>query len=241
MEEIQLLSDFCEPIVSDDVLRNPKITKEFYKDLLVERNSCSLCAWCKCPHKLVVNDLSECPVFCSTNCQFYSQQFLSSLTKPSPQISAIGPVVEKFAEQRPPKPLKVYKSDNIEGHKVRVGPYRDNLNEIERWFGGFLSAPLNGLTADQKAVFELVNKTLRPFSVELENQADNIFFFANMDIRNVKALTEADDMLKKVFSIAMFELLTGTDITPLIKHNKIPMSLYNDMFEIVSQGTDDDL
>ncbi|OHT08815.1 hypothetical protein TRFO_22573 [Tritrichomonas foetus] len=241
MEELELLGAFCEPVVSDDVLRNPLITAEFYKDLLVERNSNDLCAWCKCPNPIRCNDLSECPIFCTTNCQFYSQQFLASLIPPSQKKAAIGPIVEKFAEQRPPKPLKAFKADDIEGHRVRVGPYRDNLNEIEKWFGEFTVAPLKGLTQDQETVFELVNKTLRPFSVTLNRTADNLFLFGNMEIGNVKALTEADEKIKQAFSIALFEMITGTDISPLLKHNNISSVLYDDMFGIVSQGADDDL
>lgn len=240
MEDLQLYASFCEPIVSDETLMNPLITPQMYKDLIEERNSSEgLCAWCKCNHHIKYNDDTKGPVFCSTDCQFYSQQFLASLSKPSPKISVVGPIVEKFSEQRPPVPLKSCKPDDIEGHRVRIGPYRDNLNEIEKWFGGFPVATLNGLTPDQEAVFELVNKTLRPFGVTFNKNTDTLFYFGNMNIGNVKAITEADEVLQKAFSIAIFDLLSQQDISPLLKSNNITVALYDDIFDIVSQGSED--
>lgn len=238
MEELELYAQFCEPVVPDETLLNPLITPQLYKDLVIERNRSGFCGWYKCPHKIQRED-SKVVIFCSTDCQFYSQQFLSSLSKPSPKISVVGPIVEKFSEQRPPKPLKSCKADDIEGHRVRVGPYRDNLNEIEKWFGGFPVATLNGLTPDQEAVFELVNKTLRPFSVTFNKTTDVLFYFGNMNIQNVKAVTEADEVFQKAFSIAIFDLLTQNDVSPLLKSNNITNALYDDMFDIVSQGSED--
>lgn len=240
MEDLELYNKFCDPIVSDEILVNPLITPQFYKQLLIERNCSNLCAWCKCPHHIQYDDNDNSgPVFCSTDCQFYSQQFLASLSKPSPKISVVGPIVEKFSDQRPPKPLKSCKADDIEGHRVRVGPYRDNLNEIEKWFGGFPVATLNGLTPDQEVIFELVNKTLRPFSVTFNKSPDVIFYFGNMNIGNVKAVTEADEVFQKAFSIAIFDLLTQNDVSPILKSNNITNALYDDVFDIVSQGAED--
>lgn len=238
MEELELFVKFCEPTVPDETLVNPLITPQLYKDLIVERNSSGFCAWCKCPNRVKYEN-DKGPVFCSTDCQFYSQQFLASLSKPMPKVSVVGPIVEKFSDQRPPKQLKSCKADDIEGHRVRVGPYRDNLNEIEKWFGGFPVATLNGLTPDQEAVFELVNKTLRPFSVTFNKSADVLFYFGNMNIGNVKSVTEADEVFQKAFSIAIFDLLTQNDVSPLLKSNNITTALYDDIFDIISQGSED--
>lgn len=239
MEYSELVTAFCQPIVKDEVLCDPSLNAQYYHELIEARNVEDLCAWCKCPHKIQLEDLSECPVFCSTDCQFYSQQFLSSLSKPTKKISPIGPIVEKFSEQRPPKPLKAFRSEDIEGHRIRIGPYRENLNEIQQWFGGFPIAVLKGLSPEQEEVFNLVNSILKPLRITLKKNTENLFFFGNMNIRNVKALTEADDQFKKAFSFALLDLLTKTDVTTLLTENKIYTPLYDDIFNIVSQGSED--
>lgn len=239
MEELDFLEAFTQPIVSDDTFLNPLLTYDTYKDYVAERNVNQLCGWAKCPNSIICRDWHEAPIFCSTQCQFNSQQFRASLN-PVQQNDSIGPVCEKFSEQRPPKPLKRGAINEIDGYVVRVGPYRDQLNQIERWFGGFKVMPLNGLTEAQEKIFEMVNKHLRSVGVTLKRTPDNLFFFGNIDTNNPDVLLESDDTLKNAFSYAILEVMTDTDMKPALNANKIPYSLYDDIRNFIVESEKDE-
>jgi hypothetical protein len=162
MQHLALAAQFCEPIVPDDALKSPLLDIETYKDMLVERN----CAWAKCGNPVRSDPHSDIAVYCSRECQFMSQQFGASLI-PEPPDSRIGPVVERFADQRPPKLLVKGNSDAIEGFRVRVGPNSATLDAIEKWFGGFRVFSFKGMTEGQARLFELVNECLKPTGAAL--------------------------------------------------------------------------
>ncbi|KAH0790874.1 hypothetical protein GPJ56_005295 [Histomonas meleagridis] len=239
MEELDFIEAFTEPVVADDVLTNPLLTFDSYKDYVVERNMCQLCGWAKCPNPVVCKDWHDAPIFCSQECQFNSQQFKSSLC-PQKTDDTIGPIIEKFSDQKPPKPLKSARSTEIDGYNVRVGPYRDHLNQIERWFGGFKVMPLKGLSEAQEKIFTMTNERLRPVGVTLKRTPDNLFFFGNINTKDPSILLEADDTLKDAFSYAILEVMTDTDMRPAINANKIPYSLYDDIRQIIIDSEKDE-
>lgn len=239
-EELDLMEQFCEPVVKDEVLLHPNMRDvQFYRDALVERNANQICAWCKCPNRIICKNVEECPVFCSKKCQFNSQQHLASLLPQKKSNNAIGAIVEKFPDQKPPKKLHDYNADEIEGHKIRVGPFRENLNEIEKWFGNFAVASFKGMNENQKKIFDLCNEMLEPIGATLKTTPQNIYFFSNIDVKDPKILTETPEVFKRTFAFAIFELLTETDMMPGLSHFEISPSLYEDMLDIVSQSSDE--
>lgn len=239
MEELEFLDAFTQPIVTDETLLNPLLTYDSYKDYVTERNVNQLCGWAKCPNTIECHDWREAPIFCSKDCQFNSQQFKASLN-PVKKDDTIGPVHENFPEQRPPKPLKRCAANEIDGYVVRVGPYREQLNQIESWFGGFKVMPLKGLTESQEKIFEMVNKQLRPIGVTLKRTPDNLFFFGNINTNSPQVLLESDDILKNAFSYAILEVMTDTDMKPALNANKIPYSLYDDIRNIITESEKDE-
>lgn len=238
MDLLDFIDKFCEPVVSDDVLCDPQLEVSIYKDLMIERNAVSLCGWAKCGKRIETRPGDEDQViFCSHECQFNSQQFVASLvpTPPGP----IGKVIEKFADQKPPKPRRTFIPDAIDGFRVRVGPYRQALEEIEKWFGGFSVTAFGGLSPQQTEIFDCVNGCLSETKAALEKRdPDVVAFFANIDTTNPKVLTEGPKPLKMAFAIVVHEYLTSMDAKKNLAELDIPVGLYTDLLRVVNQ-TDD--
>lgn len=232
MEIVEYAGKFCEPVASDEVLRDPMLNPEMYSDLVLERNAYELCGWAKCGKKVRVLQSDTKAIFCSKKCQFMSQQFLASLMPE--ERGPVGKIVEEFADQRPPKPLKRAVADEIEGFRVRVGPYRNQLNEIEKWFGGFRVVSFTGMSPAQSTLLTFVNEHLRKAGVQLKaTNMDVIDFFVNIDVRDPKVITEAPDPLKMAFSLAIYEYLVAADVKQALGKFDIPVALYEDILEIV--------
>jgi hypothetical protein len=239
MQHLALAAQFCEPIVPDDALKSPLLNLETYKDMLVERNSAHYCAWAKCGNPVRSDPHSDIAVYCSSGCQFINQQFGASLVPGRPD-SRIGAIVERFPDQRPPKPLTKGKADEIEGFRVRVGPDRATLDAIEKWFGGFRVFSFKGMTEGQTRIFELVNECLKPTGAELKRNQANVEFFVNIDVKDPTILTKAPRKIQMAFALAIYELLTDAEVRPALASFQIPVALYEDMLGIVSQAEDDD-
>jgi len=238
MRRIEYTEKFCEPVASDDTLRDPILDFEMYKDLLIERNAADLCAWAKCPNKVRADGSDEVAVFCSKTCQFLSQQFGSSLIpeRSDPRIRA---VVERFPDQRPPKPLCKPKPDEIEGCRVRVGPHRNILDTIERWFGQFRVFSFEGMTEAQTKIFNLVNECLKTIGAELLKNRANVQFFVNICAKDPDILIKAPKPIQMAFSLAIYEFLTDAEVRPSLAGFEITQALYDDMLGIVAQAEDE--
>ena len=235
MEELDLMEKFCQPVVDDETMRNPLINIEMYRDLVGERNACQLCGWAKCGNPVLYHIGDPQIVFCSEQCQFMNQQFASSLV-PEQNRGPIGNVTEIFAYQKPPKPLRALASDQIEGFRVRVGPYRHILNEIEKWFGGIRVMAFKGMNKEQTALLDLVNENLKEIGAALKkNGIDVVQFFVNIRVSDPKILTEAPKPVKMAFSLAVYEYLTRAEVVPALKNLDIHLALYEDMLQIIGQ------
>ena len=228
----ELALKFCEPIVDDAVLADPQIDVKLYKDLLIERNSVNFCAWAKCTNRVHVGLEEKNAIFCSQKCQFMSQQFAASLVQD--KKGPIGRVVEKFAEQKPPKPLKKSAPDEVEGFKIRVGPYRHILNDIERWFGGFRVFSFKGMSPEQTQVFDCVNECLKEIGSQLmKNSQEIVQFFCNINVTEPKTLLEAPKPVRMAFALAIYEYLTDAEVQPALPEFQIDAALYEDIWGIV--------
>jgi hypothetical protein len=234
MDLLNLTDKFQQPIVEDEALRDPLLTIDLYKDLLLERNSEHFCAWAKCSKRLGHHDEDDGPIFCSRNCQFMSQQFAASLV-PEPQHSAVGRIVERFPDQRPPQPLKRFIPDGIEGFRVRVGPHRHILDTVETWFGGFQVMSFQGMSPAQIKLFQMVNECLKAINAELKRVEPVISFFINVNVDDPEVLLTAPKPVRMAFALAVYQYLTEAEVTPALGSLDIPIGLYEDVVGIVSQ------
>jgi len=239
MDLLAFAERFCEPVVADDVLCDPILEIGVYRDLVLERNVNGLCGWAKCGAPVRSQPDEKTLIFCSHDCQFNSQQFGASLVPP--QAGPIGAVVERFQEQRPPKPLKRTAADEIDGFRVRVGPYRVALNEIETWFGGFRVLSFTGMSPAQAEVFACVNASLKEIGAELKRSHVGISqFFVNINVADPKVLTESPKPLRMAFAFAVYEYATRAEVRPALTAFEIPDSLYSDLWRIVCQTDESD-
>jgi hypothetical protein len=239
MDLLNLIDQYIQPIVDDEALRDPLLNLELYKELIIERNTEHLCSWPKCPNRLSIRPNDEGPIFCSQDCQFLSQQFAASLLPDRPN-SAIGRVIERFPEQQPPKPLKAFVSDGVEGFRVRVGPHRHILDAIERWFGGFHVTTFKGLSEAQTKIFNCVNECLKAVGSQLKRVEPIMAFFTNVDAKDPEVLLEAPKPVQMAFALAVYEYLTQAEVTPALSNFDIPPALYEDVAGIVAQADDED-
>jgi hypothetical protein len=232
MDLLDLADRFCEPVVADDVMRDPMLDPETYSDLLIERNSEDLCAWAKCAHQVSSSDFKTA-TFCSKECQAQSQRFAASLVPDRPAIDGVGTIVERFADQRPPKPLTITAPDLVEGFHLRIGPHRGILDAIELWFGAVQTPPAEEMSRPQARLFEFVNGCLKDVSFELANDDATIAFFASIDLKDTALLVRAPRVVQMAFSIAIYEFLTHKDVGREVASLNMPSALYDDLLGIV--------
>ena len=238
MDEIKFTLGFCEPIVSDEIFNSPKLDdQQLFKDLMIERNCYNFCGWPKCDHQIELGkEVPTEPIFCSAECRNkYIKRFSKKDEEEIPRYSPIplGPVVQKFEEQRPPKKIQQYLPAEVEVQYCRVGPYRDVLNEIESWVGGLVVHPKNGMNSQQEKLFELVNENLDQIGVGLKKTDNVVYFFVNVKVRNLDLLTTSDTLFKAAFSFAFFEIMTGQDMQEHITRIKFPYNVYDDLKSIL--------
>jgi hypothetical protein len=239
MDLVDLIDKFQQPIVPDDALSDPLLDISLYKDLLLERNSEQLCAWAKCAKRLPRHADDEGPFFCSRNCQFMSQQFAASLV-PEPKQSAVGRIVERFPDQQPPKPLRTFLPDRVEGFRIRVGPHRHILDAIEKWFGGFRVMSFRGMSDAQARLFDLVNECLRAIDAQLKRVDVVVAFFVNVDVKDPDILLSAPKPVQMAFALAVYEYLAEAEVRASLPSFDIGPALYDDMLGIVTQADDED-
>ena len=239
MDFLELADKFCEPVVSDEALQDKRVDLQMYKDLVMERNTANLCGWVKCPNRVQVSPTEKKVVFCSKECQFMNQQFVASLVEEPP--GPIGKIVEKFPDQRPPNPLKRSGADEVEGFKIRVGPHRNALNEIDRWFGGFRVFSFRGMSPEQMDLFTCVNECLKEIGAKLlTSSQDVVQFFCNINVKDPKTVLDAPKPLKMAFSLAIYEYLTQAEVQPALPSFQIEPALYEDLFGIVCKTDEGD-
>ncbi|EAX84424.1 hypothetical protein TVAG_560770 [Trichomonas vaginalis G3] len=239
MDNLQFAVDFCEPIVRDEIFNDPRLQdQQIFKELMIERNCSDLCGWPKCDHHIKLTEaVPKDPVFCSTACRNkFFKHFATEEEEdgdPVPAPIPLGPIVEKFTDMRPPKKLTKFSSDEIEGKYVRVGPYRDLLNEIETWVGGLPVTPDRGMNDKQERLFELVNSTLQSIDTGLKKTNAVIYFFVNLRVNDLAMLLDADQNFKDAFSFAMFETMTGQDMSHNIEKIDFSYNTYKDILTIL--------
>lgn len=239
MDDLQFAVDFCEPIVRDEIFNHPKLKDEqIFKELMIERNCSDLCGWPKCDHKIKLSKaVPDEPVFCSTSCR---NKFIHHFAPPEEEDEnekiapiPLGPIVEKFTEMRPPKKISKFSSNEIEGKFCRVGPYRDILDEIETWVGGMTVTPDRGMNDKQERLLELVNATLDTIGTGLKKTKNVIYFFVNLRVNQLDLLLDADQKFKDAFSFAMFEIMTGQDMSKQIERIDFSFNTYKDLLTIL--------
>lgn len=239
MEDIKFTLGFCEPIVSDEIFNSPKLKdQQYFKDLMIERNCYNLCGWPKCDKQIALGkEVPTEPLFCSAQCR---SAYIKHFTKEDEELEkqkfcpiSLGPIVEKFEGQKPPKKIAQYLPAEVEVHYTRVGPYRDILNEIESWVGGLPVRPSNGLNDLQETVFELVNDNLDQLGLGLKRTDNVLYFFVNLRVKDVKALVNADALFKAGFSFAFFEIMTGKSMSEHIIRINFNINVYNDIISIL--------
>jgi hypothetical protein len=239
MDLLDLAESFCQPIVDDEALRCPLLDLQRFKDLIIDRNSLHFCAWVKCANRLRSHEDDDGPIFCSKDCQFLSQQFSASLIRDNPH-SAVGRVVERFPDQQPPKPLKSFVPDGIEGFRVRVGPQRHILDAIEEWFGGFRVTSFSGMSPVQTKIFDFVNECLRAIDAQLKKVEPVVAFFTNINAKDPNVLLTAPKPVQMAFALAVFEYLTEAEVLPALPTFDIAPALYEDVSGIVAQADAED-
>jgi hypothetical protein len=234
MEILDLADKFCEPVVADDAMRDPMLNPEMYSDLLIDRNAENLCGWAKCSHKVASGDFKTV-VFCSKECEGKSQRFVASLVPDRPP-SGPGAIVERFADQRPPKPLTIMAPDLVEGFRIRIGPNRAALNAIELWFGPVKKPPPNEMSPPQAQLFDFVSDWLKSVGFELARDQAAVTFFAGIELTDTALIVQAPREVQMAFAIAIYELLTHADVGRQVAALNMPSSLYSDSFGIVSRA-----
>jgi hypothetical protein len=235
MDLVDLADKFCEPVVADNAMRDPMLDSDTYSNLLIERNSEDLCGWAKCPHKIVSRDFKTV-VFCSKECEAQSQRFAASLVPDRPATDQVGAIIERFADQRPPKPLTITAPDLVEGFRLRIGPHRAALDAIERWFGAVATPPPTEMSARQVRLFDFVSDCLKAVDFELARDGAAISFFASIDLTDTALLVRAPRAVQMAFSIAIYEFLTHNDVGRQVASVDMPSSLYADLLGIVSRA-----
>lgn len=233
--EFELLDAFTKPIIDDATWDHPALRdKEIFMMLMVERNNEGLCGYPRCSNKVPIPPkATDQPIFCSNECfrKFKNRFVINKAKKRNP----IGNVVEKFADQKPPKELNHFQSDQIEGMQVRSGDYADILNEIEKWVGDIPAAGFIPLNYKQKIIKEIVQRGLKTINITLKDVPDVNFYFVNLDVRDLEKLQKSPEVFQTVFAFAMWEVISGTDMTNEIKHLRFSMEVYDDLVQILGQ------
>ena len=233
--DIDFVEKFCQPIADDEVLLDPICrNKDDFMSLMEERNNYGYCGWPKCDKKVTVKEKGAItqPIFCSDLCfHRFENMFAMSRAK---RNTPIGKIVEKFTDQKPPKKLVNMDPDAIEGMKVRIGPYHKILDEIELWVGDYPCSGLMKRNEKQEQIFQVVQKALKRLSTSLKENPEVNYYFVNMDVKDLKQFMEQPDDFKDAFGLALYEVMTGTDCGPEIKHMEFPMSVYDDLVNILA-------
>ncbi|EAY05428.1 hypothetical protein TVAG_197290 [Trichomonas vaginalis G3] len=237
---LELIDAFVKPIIDDATWDDPALRdKSVFMDLMCERNNEDLCGYPRCSNKIphqkkIVTE----PIFCSKACFKKFQQVFSK--NKAEKRNPIGKIVEKFTDQRPPKKLTCFHSDRVEGAQVRTGDFSEILNEIEMWVGDIPGSPLQELNYKQKVVKDIVQAGLKQINITLKDVPEINFYFVNLDVRNLDKLSKAPEIFQKAFSFAMWELISGTDMTNEINHIRFDMAIYDELVQILGEMEPED-
>lgn len=234
MDEFELADRFTQPIVDEEDLNNNDIDENLFMALISERNFNNLCAWPKCPNEIDFGRNDNPPIYCCEECEAACVRYLDK--RFSTQQEIIKDIIEKSPTMLPPKPLKFQNHyDEIEGLRVRVGPYRNNLAEITKWFKKEPKTNISSLTIPQDIVLKEVNSILATLGADMKMTPKLMDFFGNIDISDSKKFVEFPDVVKKAFAFACVDLLYHTGLQSSLPQYEIPYTLYDGITSIITR------
>jgi len=233
MDDLVFAENFTQPIVDDAVLRDSRLDEVLFSELGIERNCYDLCAWPKCSKNIKrFSKIPNKPIFCCESCKHKFETFFEN--KEEIEVIPLGSVIEKFEQMKPPKKKTFFESESMDGLRVRVGPYRKQLTLLEKWVKEGKKSKNSKLNEAQTILFNLVDEQIHSIGASLNNNSQTQHFFASLKVDDASDFEISDNVFKSVFSLAMFEIMTGTDMSKEVLKTSFNITTYDDLLQILN-------